>query len=205
MLSLEKLRRSHLLAASILLRQLRDCGGVWSDGRTVYRGDELAALRGSTLNRIIHLKERDFEKRREPKMARMSKNFTSARAFLGQANDETISAWITRILRDYSGTKDIGGLERSLVARRLLRKNYPVSARQLDPLHRYSDKEWSYVRNSREHFAWALKDDITLDCGVRACAGVKAIPDGRGFSIDVLGMLVSVPEKNVRKLGRLHA
>ncbi len=200
--SQEKQRQAHLHAARLLLRQLRNCGGVWSDGRVGYRGVALDELRASTLNRIIDLKQRNPEKRRAPKMARMTKNFCMARAFLGQAEDETVADWLSRLLRDYSGTKDIGGLERSVVARRLLRKQFTKRARELATQHRYPDQEWAHVRKSRDRFNWALKQDVILEDGVNVSSGMAVIPNWTGFSVEVFGVLVPVAEKHVRKTGR---
>lgn len=42
---LEKQRQAPLHPSHLLLRKLRNCGGVWSDGRVVYRGVTLEKLR----------------------------------------------------------------------------------------------------------------------------------------------------------------
>ena len=143
--ALEKQRVAHLYAARLLLRQLRTCGDVWSDGRTVYRGQELLAYRTQVMDRIVTLKERNPDKRRAPKMARTAKNLSLGKSFLGPKAGENTAEWLSRLLRDYGGSMDISGKERSLSARRLLRKNFPEDAAALTPLVRYDDQEWSYV------------------------------------------------------------
>ena len=160
--ALEKQRIAHLYAARLLLRQLRACNDVWSDGRTVYRGAELRAYRTEVLDRIVGLKERNPVKRRAPKMGRMCKNLSLGKSFLSPKTDENTADWLSRLLKDYGGSNDIGGKERSLTARRLLRKNYPKHAAALDPLVRFDDQEWGYVLQSFGRHRWVLKEDGEL-------------------------------------------
>ena len=178
---LEKQRIAHLYAAPVLLRQLRTCGDVWSDGRTVYRGFYLKVYRGEVLDRIVSLKERNPEKRRHPKMGRMTKNLSMGKSFLGKENGETTAERLSRLLRDYGTTNDIGGKERSLTARRLLRKNFPRYAAALDPLARYDAKEWRYVLRSHTRHSWVLKDEMDIGDGLTLAAGVTIMPSNRGF------------------------
>ena len=115
---------------------------------------------------------------------------------------QTVADWLSRLLRDYSGTKDIGGLERSLFARRLLRKQFPKRARELATQHRYPDHEWAHVRKSRDRFNWALKQDVTLEDGVKVFSGMAVITNWTGFSVEVFAFW-SLSQKSTS--GRLAA
>jgi len=196
---LEKQRIAHLYAARLLLRQLRSCGDVWSDGRNVYRGAELARYRTEVLDRIVSLKERNPEMRRAPKMARMTKNLSLGKSFLGREAGEYTAEWLSRLLRDYGGSTDIGGKERSLTARRLLRKNYPEQAASLDPQVRFEDQEWSYVLKSYGRHRWVLKEDLDFSDGMTLSAGVEVVPSNRGFLVTLSNFQCPVPQQHVCK------
>lgn len=197
--ALEKQRIAHLYAARLLLRQLRACNDVWSDGRTVYRGAELRAYRTEVLDRIAGLKERNPVKRRAPKMGRMCKNLSLGKSFLSPKTDENTADWLSRLLKDYGGSNDIGGKERSLTARRLLRKNYPKHAAALDPLVRFDDQEWGYVLQSFGRHRWVLKEDLDFSDGMTLSAGVEVVPSNRGFLVALSNFQVPVPALHICK------
>ncbi|KKN86243.1 hypothetical protein LCGC14_0271120 [marine sediment metagenome] len=197
--ALEKQRVAHLYAARLLLRQLRSCGEVWSDGRTVYRGAELNTYRVATLDRIVSLKERNPDKRRTPKMERMTRNLSLGQSFLGKQKDENTAEWLSRLLTDYGTTMDIGGRQRSLTARRLLRKNFPSHAAALDRHARYDAKEWSYVLRSHTRHSWVLKDEMDIGDGLTLAAGVTVMPSNRGFLASFLDFQFPVQAQHVCK------
>ena len=197
--ALERQRVAHLYAARLLLRQLRSCGDVWSDGRTVYRGADLQAYRVEVLDRIVSLKERNSEKRRAPKMGRLTKNLSLGKSFLGKHKDECTADWLSRLLRDYGSSNDIGGKERSLTARRLLRKNFPEHASKLDPLVRYEDLEWTYLLRAYQRHDWVLKESVDFSDGMSLQAGVEVSPSNRGFLVTLSNFQCPVPAQYVCK------
>ena len=58
------------------------------------------------------------------------------------------------------------------------------------------------MRKSRVRYNWALKEDVTLEDGVKVSSAITVIPNWSGFSVEVFDVLVSVAEKHVRKTSR---
>jgi hypothetical protein len=204
MIALETQRVQHLLAARLLLRQLRNAGDVWSDGRIIHRGVDLVKLRQDTLARIVNLKEKNPVKRRVPTMLRISKNLASSPGYLGQEDGETVGAWLIRLLERHVHSNDNGSIERAKVARRFLRRNFPEHAALLSSSHRFNHRELTHIARSRAAYRWKVAHPVILeDQGVTVNAGTTAIPAHMGFCVEVGDRLFEISDKDVRKAGRL--
>lgn len=118
----------------------------------------MQAYRVEVLDRIVSLTERNSEKLRAPKMGRLTKILSLGKSILRKHKDECTSDWLSRLLRDYGSSNDIGGKERGLTARRLLRKNFPEYASKLDPLVRHEDFEWTYLLRAYQRHDWVLRE-----------------------------------------------
>lgn len=115
-------------------------------------------------------------------MGRLTKNLSLGKSFLDKHKDECTADWLSRLLRDYGSSNDIGGKERSLTARHLLRKNFPEHASKLDLLVRYEDHEWTYLLRAYQRHDWVLRESVDFSDGMRLQAGVEVSPSNRGFS-----------------------
>jgi hypothetical protein len=132
-------------------------------------------------------------------MGRLTKNLSLGKSFLGKHKDERTADCLSRLLRDYGSSNDIGGKERSLTARRLLRKDFPEHASKLDPLVRYEDLEWTYLLRAYQRHDWVLRECVDFSDGMSLQAGVEVSSSNSSFLVTLSNFQCSVPAQYICK------
>lgn len=141
-------------ARLMLIRQLKACGGVWSDGRTIYRGAELETLIRQTALSLVDLRAGTRQRRTMDLMV----NNVIKSGVLKRAPDESHADWFARLVKT-SGPRpmDPGSRDRGIFARRMLRRHFPDRLADLALDIRHSEKERGFVVAAQESRPMMLK------------------------------------------------
>jgi len=195
MKEIEKVRFERLEAKRMLLKQLRQSGGSWSDGQKVHRGELLQKLRYDTLMEIMALKQKDPQKRKGPAMHRACRNLKSlhryrlnkSSATIGRKQDEHTIKWLKRVITDFSLSVDTASQDRILTMRRLLRRADRDTWSNLPEALRCSHQDLAFKFKKRRHHAWELRKEAKLGKGITLPIGMEVYPAIGGFYSSALG------------------
>ena len=174
--ALQKLRKERGIALRLMLRQIRTCGGTWSNGHDVFSGARLDELRVNSVHRLINLRS----EMKEPDMGRMTRNMMRAPGDLGFKNipdGVSLDDFLLRILDRHTRSDDTGTRERRLVATRFLRARHPDHYNNLPLRIRCTAKELSFVVAAMNAKEMVLTRDHKDSSGV-------IFPQGSEVSVD---------------------
>lgn len=146
-------------ALQILLRQLRTCGGAWSDGQRIHRGADLDRLRSETADRLIAIRSGD----RAPKDALAWRSLVALERMKRRAG--TAGGPLEERLADFiltgAAARDPGSENRCRIARRALRRIDREAFAALPRSARHSQMEMRFIE-AAEVFRDAETDDVTV-------------------------------------------
>jgi hypothetical protein len=204
---LEQKRVEKLAAKRMLLKQLRQSGGAWSDGQSIHRGEQLEKLRHETLGEIMKLKEKDFATRKGPWMALNCQNLKVLHKHrlnpdsntIGRKKSESTVDWFQRVLKDFSSNMQTSSQNRTLTFRRLLRRADRAAWEALPERIRCHQMELDKKFASRSAHSWELSQQVHMGNGVILPAGMDVYPTEGGFFTPALGQGQIIEAENVRK------
>jgi hypothetical protein len=152
-------RRDRIRALQMLLRQLRTCGGAWSDGQRIHRGADLAELRSRTSDRIVAIRSGMTT----PQDALAWHNFAALQRLKRRAGEPTppLAGQLAQSILAGAAARDPGGRDRCRIARRALRRLDPQAFAALPREARHSQMEMRFIE-AAEVFRDAETDDVTV-------------------------------------------
>jgi hypothetical protein len=152
-------RSERIRALQIFLRQLRTCGGAWSDGQRIHRGADLDRLRSETADRLIAIRSGD----RAPKDALAWRSLVALERMQRRAGTAVgpLEERLATFIVTGAAARDPGGENRCRIARRALRRIDPAGFTALPCSARHSQMEMRFIE-AAEVNRCAETDDVTV-------------------------------------------
>lgn len=181
-------RAARIKAAQLFLRQLRDCGGSWSDGQKVVSGAELDHLKAQVVDRLIRLRAPQAAPQKDSaliwqNMAQLQR-LQDRNARRAGAPEKSTSDRLLESLRLNASGIDANSANRVNVLRRALRKLDPEALAGEPVAVGVSAREQEHLIRARSRKAFVTRAAIELWPGAVMPAGspVTVEEDG-GFSL----------------------
>ena len=185
--NLRRLRDDQGVALRLMLKQIRSCNGVWSNGTEIFQGQRLVDLRRNATQRLINMRTDE----RKPQMERMARNVLRGASYLGQQKDESTDDFLVRVIEKYTGSDDTGSRERKLVALRILRRQFSDRLADL-PLHlSVNAQELPFVVKSLNSKGMVLRAQLRDGSGVVCSEGAPVVFEANGTARVRVGSFVS--------------
>lgn len=164
-------RREKLEAISHAIRAIRLSPGGWSDGQTLYKGEALDEVRKGFSNRMINLRDQIAGgglSNAESENARGWSNTTSLMRMRARASQGKAPVPLAEAMACFLETRiaDQGSKERSRLARRVLRRQFPDLYRELPVTLSMSPKEQGHFLEAAETRGMVMARDVTVGQGL---------------------------------------